>query len=1072
MSVKTISVEDLMAECNVSDRAEFRRLLKSRRLAISLNKPVKREDANKISRAFTGKAIDWFKYEQRERDSIYEGPLKKKPSVGSDRIEGWYQKLPTHNHNPLQSRDCLIGLVFTGGFLGGTDGNEFVLGLVPGINILIGDRGSGKSTVLNLLSLVSGSVSEETNILINKLLNLLKDYTEEIEVTRQVRRALKQYGVDAYACYYIINKKLICYYVDIHETAYDFLERNDGEWFSLQGGIPRPRMQALLQGEVIKIAEEREKYYLNNFLDSLFPDLYQKREELTKTIKKVATQSEFYRQKSFSINTYRIDLFIENRYKELRSILRDIRRGSFTGDSIQLISNYIKRIHGIDRRALPPTISQLLRQEEEDAYYQLYLGRVVPFLVAMADQVESLRQKKSAFLEDELYSKFDDVWSLGEGILDPELMEELNADKEVLAEIEDSDVSSQGTEPLLPTNQASLFLEAIEIESNNPINRQLLNVGRRIVDLLETRLRILRTWSRIFARPRLEWTMSLEALIDSCIQLLGQRVELITLQEKKCDQVKKILNDDQFEISIFTRGAKGDLAEHQRDINGLRKLSALYKKLFSATPMVRLSELQKASVECDEHLHRLQTVLKTVNNVIETNQQHEFLFIPVEIDLRQGGVYRNFSQLSFGQKSGIILNMVLLTTREGIIIIDQPEDNLDANSITTLVPILNRLAKRRQIIIATHNSNLVLALKTLNTVVLESRGESGKIKTSGSPMRSKDLVLEMLDILEGGIETFDLKMKTYEEFISRVRGEIQDINIQLIESSFRRRTIDNLRNILQPIVSDQSILEFARHELRNVIHPIISGESILDATRRELRQPGNIAVDETAAPQETLSDGSHSEHTGMKLMESLDKLLSELDTHIERLMAAINDISLMDTQPQPKDADLYELLAELKDDYVERISRSRIIQIDVDERLKGRKVFSDVDHLKLVFKNLLNNSLRATEKKVLWNFRRKRPLVESIAIKLLDDSDGRLTLLFMDNGCGIPPEMKGKLYVERCSDQAGKEHGLGGVIIRKLLDLNGGTIRVLDDPQTNDGFVTFQQLTLSMSQTKAATDYE
>jgi signal transduction histidine kinase len=733
-------------------------------------------------------------------------------------------------------------------------------------------------------------------------------------------------------------------------------------------------------------------------------------------------------------------------------------------ESINLITGYITKIHGVDRHALPTTIAQLLRLDE-DAFYQLYLGRIVPIFVELAGQLEHLREEQSAFLNEELYSRLDESQNYESPFANSEIMEELNADKEVLAEIESAELADEeaGTDSLILSQEASLFLEALEAESNNPVNRKIITVGRKIVDLLETRLRILRTWTRIFARPRLAWTPSLEALIESCIQLLRERSELISLQEKHCQRITKILNDDELEITIFTGGVRGEVTEHQRDIQGLDRLTTLYQKLFSATPSLRLRDLQRASVACDDYLDRLRSILQVVEDVMDSNQQHEFLFIPVEIDLRQGGTYRNFTQLSFGQKSGIILNIVLLTTNEGIIIIDQPEDNLDANSIATLVPTLNRLGKKRQIILATHNSNLVLALNSRNVVVLESQGDVGKIKTFGSPLKSKNLVREMMDILEGGVDTFDLKIKVYDEFITRVRGEIQDIDIQLIENSFRRRTIDNLRNILQPIVSDKSILDFARHELKNILQPFLSDQSILDLARDELKQHGGIKVD----PKETLKTLEDTKGVDglerAKLIISLDKLSGQLDAHIKRLMRAISDISLMDTQPQPKDLELYPLLIELKEDYLERVSRRRSIQIEIDEQLKGCQVYADVDHLRLIFRNLFNNSFRATETKVIQNRRSGQTFTESIGIKLLSESNGRLTLLLMDNGCGIPSWIKEKLYFERCSDQGGGDHGLGGVIIRKLLDLNGGAIQVLSNYPSADQFVTTQQITLPES---------
>jgi signal transduction histidine kinase len=1046
MLAKAISVEDLIEECNFTDPAEFRRVLKRRSLPVpSSGKPIKREVANQIALALLGRTIDWSKYEQMERDKLFEGPLRRRRLAGMEDavgVEQWYQKLQPGRQDAFPQKDFLLGVAFSGGFLGGANKEEeFVLGLQPGINVLIGHRGAGKSTILNLLGLIADSVSEETDVLFNKLLELLKTNPEGLDVTRRVRRTLKQYGVDRYACYYIKDGQTVCYLVNIHETAYDMLERAGGEWHSQpdEKGVPTLKMQMLRQGEVVRISEEREKYYLNNLLDTLYPELYGKRDALAKLIKKVSAQSDSYRSNKMQVGTARISRFIGERSDEVRRVVADIQRGHLSGDSIQLIVGYLKRIHQVKRHELPPTIAQLLKGEE-DSFYQLYLGRILPFLNELAGRLERLQERQAAMAE-EFYRGFDEP-PVDEGdMISHEMQEELDEDKEIMAEMEVTEFGGGDDEGDGPPLNASLFTEALEAESNNPVNREMLAIGRRVVDLLITRLRLLRTWTRIYSTPRLEWNASLDALVSSCVQLLQQRSDLISLQQERCQHITRVLNEDELEIKIFTRGAADQAAKHRADIDGLRKLSTLYDRLFSATPFSRLRLLRNAATECDEYLERVRSVMGIVKNVVESNQQDEFLFIPVEVDLRQGGTYRHFGQLSFGQKSGIILKMVLLTGDEGVVIIDQPEDNLDANSINMLAPTLNHLGKNRQVVIATHNSNLVLTLETENLVVLESQGETGKVKASG-PLGSKRLVSEMLDILEGGVDTFALKMSTYEQFITRVRGEIQDMDLQLIESSFRRRTIDNLRNFLQPIVSDKSILDFARHELHQ--GDKVDLQSHLAAMRKVLG--GSDADGNGGGPPE--------------LLERLDTLFGRLESYIKRLDTAINDIRMMDTKARPQDVDLYALLAELRTEYLEQIDKQRLIEIDLDERLKGRRVHADEDHLRLVLRNLLNNSFRATERKVIDNLGTGADAVEAVRLKLLDAPNNRVAFLYMDNGCGIPPEIKAKLYVESCTDQPGSDHGLGGVIIRKLLNLNGGAIQVLDGYPVEQGFVTVQQVNL------------
>ena len=308
------------------------------------------------------------------------------------------------------------------------------------------------------------------------------------------------------------------------------------------------------------------------------------------------------------------------------------------------------------------------------------------------------------------------------------------------------------------------------------------------------------------------------------------------------------------------------------------------------------------------------------------------------------------------------------------------------------------------------------------------------------PPSQRKVVREMMDVLEGGEATFESKMKMYDAFINRVRGQIQDMEIAWIESSFRRRTIDRFRNFLQPVISDKSLLDFVRHELKQPDY---------DNLRREISQF-----------RESIEDlKRRGAFDDRPLGAKLDQLAIHLDHHISYLQEAIEEIRLMDTEAKPKDVDLYELLAHIKTDYLTRRGLSRDIQIKIDEKLRGHTVYFDGDHLRLIFNNLLNNALRATEIKAVDAIDQNGSLAEVIQLDMAELKDESVTMRLTDNGCGMPPDILQKLYNERCSTQKGRDDGLGGVIIRKLLDINYGKIRVAQTQQVGQITGTIQLIT-------------
>lgn len=114
------------------------------------------------------------------------------------------------------------------------------------------------------------------------------------------------------------------------------------------------------------------------------------------------------------------------------------------------------------------------------------------------------------------------------------------------------------------------------------------------------------------------------------------------------------------------------------------------------------------------------------------------------------------------------------------ILIDQPEDDLDANSISKdLTQFLKETKKERQIIIASHNPNLVVGADSEQIIVANQEGNEAKNKfskfeyISGSIenmyknddeecyLYTKGIKEHICYILEGGEESFRKRQKKY-----------------------------------------------------------------------------------------------------------------------------------------------------------------------------------------------------------------------------------------------------------------------------------------------------------------------
>ena len=119
------------------------------------------------------------------------------------------------------------------------------------------------------------------------------------------------------------------------------------------------------------------------------------------------------------------------------------------------------------------------------------------------------------------------------------------------------------------------------------------------------------------------------------------------------------------------------------------------------------------------------------------------------------------NKLSPGQRSSAMLPLIALAEKSPLII-DQPEDNLDNRLVgDVLVDILAELKESRQIIVCTHNPNIVVSGDAEQVIVLDSESDSkGKLQLSGS-IDNDDIVKTVIDIMEGGKEAFRTRQLRY-----------------------------------------------------------------------------------------------------------------------------------------------------------------------------------------------------------------------------------------------------------------------------------------------------------------------
>ncbi|WP_404390293.1 AAA family ATPase [Humibacillus xanthopallidus] len=133
----------------------------------------------------------------------------------------------------------------------------------------------------------------------------------------------------------------------------------------------------------------------------------------------------------------------------------------------------------------------------------------------------------------------------------------------------------------------------------------------------------------------------------------------------------------------------------------------------------------------------------------------------VHFSLLVGRDYRDSEQLSTGQRCAVVLPL-LLSDAQRTLLLDQPEDHLDNaylvdNTVRTLVARSDRGA---QTIVATHNANIPVLGDAGLVLVLESDGRRGYVR-HGGPLLDANVVRAISELMEGGADAFAKRVQFY-----------------------------------------------------------------------------------------------------------------------------------------------------------------------------------------------------------------------------------------------------------------------------------------------------------------------
>lgn len=132
--------------------------------------------------------------------------------------------------------------------------------------------------------------------------------------------------------------------------------------------------------------------------------------------------------------------------------------------------------------------------------------------------------------------------------------------------------------------------------------------------------------------------------------------------------------------------------------------------------------------------------------------------LDVRYSLKDGESFKPVEQGSPGQKTAALLAFILSYGNEPLVL-DQPEDDLDNHLIYDLIVTqLREIKQKRQVLVVTHNANIVVNGDAENVIVLDVSSGQTQIVIQGG-LQEPSIRDEICRVMEGGKEAFDQRYK-------------------------------------------------------------------------------------------------------------------------------------------------------------------------------------------------------------------------------------------------------------------------------------------------------------------------
>lgn len=254
----------------------------------------------------------------------------------------------------------------------------------------------------------------------------------------------------------------------------------------------------------------------------------------------------------------------------------------------------------------------------------------------------------------------------------------------------------------------------------------------------------------------------LQALIQLCEKISKGINERSERRRMKLDEFSAELADSGLKLALIAAQSQddyGDFSTRYKDgFSIVREIQSTYAA--ERTLHARLKRAYERLLEDLVNGYRLFFTQAEFSHFLTTIENDD---LSIEFDaLSSGAGHKPIGQLSAGQRCTAMFPL-LLKLKQGPLVIDQPEDNLDNRHIAAKVsPTISADKIHRQIVMTSHNANLLVLSDPENVVVFEGYGDRGEVIEQGFlATRRSPVTQHVLDILDGGERALEMRYAKY-----------------------------------------------------------------------------------------------------------------------------------------------------------------------------------------------------------------------------------------------------------------------------------------------------------------------